>query len=91
MPSATAVLNFTKTERDVLGRWSADGSDRYTRVARHRQALMQRSVASTFQSCDEMDPPAEADNVEVLDEFLKSQGIPQPESARTKELLCSST
>ena len=33
MPSAAAVLGFGKSERDILGGWSAEGSQRYTRTA----------------------------------------------------------
>ena len=33
MPTATAVLGFSKSDRDVLGGWSADGSERYSRAA----------------------------------------------------------
>ena len=33
MPSAAAVLGFSKSERDILGGWSAEGSQRYTRTS----------------------------------------------------------
>ena len=34
LPSATALLGFDKTDRDFLGGWTAQGSDRYARVSR---------------------------------------------------------
>ena len=43
LPSAAAVLNFTKSERDVLGGWSSEGSERYARVAKHRVSALQKS------------------------------------------------
>ena len=89
MPTAAAVLNFTKAERDVLGGWSAEGSERYTRAARHRIATMQLHVARTFQQYEDTDPLAEADAIDALDEFLKLQGVPEIERLRTKRLLCS--
>ena len=33
MPSGTAVLGFSKADRDILGGWSAEGSERYRRTA----------------------------------------------------------
>ena len=42
LPSAAAVLNFTKSERDVLGGWSSEGSERYARVAKHRISAVQK-------------------------------------------------
>ena len=35
LPSATAVLGFSKTDRDVLGGWSAEGSERYSQDCGH--------------------------------------------------------
>ena len=52
LPSAAAVLNFSKTERDVLGGWSSEGSERYARVARHRISTVQRAVASALNQSD---------------------------------------
>ena len=70
MPTAAAVLNFTEAERDILGGWSTEGSERYTRAARHRIATMQLHVARTFQQDEDLDPLAEADTIDALDEFL---------------------
>ena len=61
MPSATAVLNSSKSDRDVLGGWSAEGSDRYSRAAKFKIASMQTAVAPTFRSSDP-DPLGEAEH-----------------------------
>ena len=50
MPSAAAVLGFAKAERDILGGWAADGSQRYTRTAKKKIGQMQIAVASTFKT-----------------------------------------
>ena len=63
MPSATGVLGFAKSERDILGGWSAEGSQRYTRTAKYKIAQMQIAVASTFKN-SEPDQLAEADDID---------------------------
>ena len=68
MPSAASVLGFTKSERDVLGGWAADGSQRYTRTAKYKIAQMQIAVASTFKSSDP-DQLAESDDLDCLADF----------------------
>ena len=50
MPTATAVLGFSRSDRDMLGGWSAEGSERYSRAAKHKIALMQKSVSQSFKS-----------------------------------------
>ena len=50
---------------------------------------MQLQVARTFQQADDLDPLAEADTIDELDEFLTRQGVSEGERARTKKLLCS--
>ena len=73
MPSAASVLNFNKSDRDILGGWYAEGSERYSRAAKYKIAWMQRSVSATFKSTD-LDPLAEADDIDALGEFLKTSG-----------------
>ena len=41
MPSTTAVLNFSKSDHDILSGWSAEGSKRYSRAAKFKTAAMQ--------------------------------------------------
>ena len=90
MPSATSVLNFARSERDMLGGWAAEGSDRYSRAAKYKIDLMQKTVSKTFQST-EHDPLAEADDLHALGTFLKSCDISDEEILRTKTLLVSRT
>ena len=89
LPSAAAVLNFTKSERDVLGGWSSEGSERYARVAKHRISAVQRAVAKALHNLDDPDPLAEADTIKGLDSFLQLQGVLAAERAQTVKVLCS--
>ena len=81
MPSATAVLSFSKTDRDILGGCSAEGSDRYSRAAKYKIASMQTAVAMTSKN-PEPDPLGEADDIDALGEFLKSWDVPEKEVLR---------
>ena len=65
MPSASAVLHFSRNDQDMLGGWSAEGSERSSRAAKYKIACTQQSVSSTFKSAN-LDPLAEADDVEAL-------------------------
>ena len=73
MPTASAVLKFSRGDRDMLGGWAAEGSERYSRAAKFKNASMQQSVSSTFKSADH-DPLAEADDTDSLDCF-RSPGM----------------
>ena len=48
MPTATAVLNFSRSDRDMLGGWLAEGSERYSRAAKFKIMSMQQAVSPTF-------------------------------------------
>ena len=45
MPSATAVLGFSKSDRDMLGGWSAEGSERHSRAVKYKITNVQKAVA----------------------------------------------
>ena len=90
MPSATSVLNFARGERDMLGGWASEGSERYSRAAKYKIELMQQCVSNTFKS-PEHDLLAEADDLDALGTFLKSWDVPDEEALRTKTLLLSRT
>ena len=62
-PSGTAVLGFSKGDRDILGGWSAEGRDRFTRTAKFKIAQMQSAIAATFRDPDS-DQLAEAGDVD---------------------------
>ena len=86
MPSAASVLGFTKSERDVLGGWAADGSQRYTRTAKYKIAQMQIAVASTFKSSDP-DQLAESDDLDCLADFLRSWDVPEASIRKSLQIL----
>ena len=86
MPSAASVLGFTKSERDVLGGWAADGSQRYTRTAKYKIAQMQIAVASTFKNSDP-DQLAESDDLDCLADFLRSWDVPEESIRKSLQIL----
>ena len=53
LPSATQVLNFSKEDRDFLGGWMAQASDRYARTARRKIVNMQRTVVRHIETKSE--------------------------------------
>ena len=73
LPSATAALGVPKDQRDNLGRWSAQGSDSYTRVAPRMITNLQKLVIRARQGSSE-DPFAEAETSKQLDDHLCSKG-----------------
>ena len=90
MPTATAVLGLSKSDRDMLGGWAAEGSERYSQAAKFKIGMMQKAVSSTFGSADH-DPLAEADDLDSLGVFLNSSEVSEEEVLRTKTLLVSRT
>ena len=86
MPSAAAVLGFAKTDRDILGGWAADGSQRYTRTAKYKIAQMQIAVASTFKNSDP-DQLAESDDLDCLADFLRSWDVPEASIRKSLQIL----
>ena len=85
MPSASTALNFTREERNFLGGWQAQASDRYARLAKLRVQNMQRVVVRTLQGPAEGDPLGEAETFAHMEEFLIEKGC--SEGLRTKLLL----
>ena len=90
MPSGTAVLGFSKVDRDILGGWSAEGSERFTRTAKFKIAQMQSAIAATFRNPDS-DQLGEARDIDDLADFLRTWEIPEKSILRTKKILCSRT
>ena len=86
MPSAAAVLGFARTERDILGGWAADGSQRFTRTAKYKIAQMQIAVASTFKNPDP-DQLAESDDLDCLADFLRSWDVPESSIRKSLQIL----
>ena len=56
LPSCTSILGFDKSQRDFLGGWSAQGSDRYARVAKLRVENMWKAVTKAIHSRGSRDP-----------------------------------
>ena len=90
MPSATAILGFSKSDRDIRGGWSVEGSERYSRAAKHKIATMQTAVVMTFKN-PEPDPLGEADDIDALGEFRKTWDVPQKDVLCSKKILTSRT
>ena len=74
LPSAAGALKVDKSDRDMLGGWMAQESDRYNRVARVRIRTVQALVAKTFSDRDNHDPLLEGDAIEEFRLFLQKQG-----------------
>ena len=83
-------MGFSKADRDILGGWSAGGSERYTRTAKFRIAQMQSAIAATFRNPD-ADQLGEADDIDDVGDFLMSWEVPEKSILRTKKMLCSRT
>ena len=90
MPSATAVLGSSKSDWDILGGWSAEGSERYSRAAKYNSTNVQKAASQSFTTSD-LDPLGEADDIDALGNFLKSWEVPDKEILRVKTLLVSRT
>ena len=56
LPSATGALGYQKQERDLLGEWSAQGSEWFSRLARRHISAMQVAVAKRLQDKTCADP-----------------------------------
>ena len=54
--SAASAIGVSKTDRDMLGGWAAQESDRYIRVSRSRIAHIQQQVVSAVTNHHEPDP-----------------------------------
>ena len=70
-----------KSERDILGGWSAEGSQRYTRTAKYKIAQMQTAVAEPYQL-------AEFDDIDSLADFLRSSDVPEESIQKSLKILC---
>ena len=74
LPSSTAASGFPKSERDFLGGWCAQASDRYVRIATRRITNVQLSVITALQS-QSVDPLAEDESIRDFDAFMESQSL----------------
>ena len=74
LPNAAGALKVEKSDRDMLGGWMAQESDRCNRVARVTIQSVQARVASTFSDQSDHDPLHESDAIEEICFFLQKQG-----------------
>ena len=74
--SATLILNFPKPQRDFLGGWNPQASDRYARTARRTITVMQKAVVRAIHS-RKTDPLSEQDLAEHFEQYLSEQRLPQ--------------
>ena len=77
MPSCCAALQFTKDQRNYLGGWSAEGSDRYVRVAVLRIRTLQGAVVKSIQAGPEGDNLGEQETLVHLQQHAESKAIPE--------------
>ena len=85
LPTAASVLEVSTQDKNVMGRWSADGSERYNRVARYKIAQIQRDVIKLVWDKDALDPHS----LREFTEFLRSQNVDESEMTRSFKLLSS--
>ena len=84
LPTATQILEFTKEERDFLGGWLAQASDRYARTARRKIVNMQRAVAREIPTrCPGR--LAEEETSLTFHDFLKAKGFARSGAERLRE------
>ena len=74
LPTCCAALGVSKPERDVLGRWAKQGSDRYVRVSRLIIQRLQLLAAHTLRGRpDAAALIGEAESLSELQEFLRER------------------
>ena len=86
MPSCAAALGFEKSQRDFLGGWSAQGSDKYARIAKLRVGNMQKAVIRAIHTYDQEDPLGEAETSLALDEHMKGLGLREEQRQKWLDL-----
>ena len=78
MPSCCAALQFPLGQRNYLGGWSAEGSDRYARVAALRIRSLQGAVVRSIQAGPEGDPLREQETLSHLQQYGEDKKV-QPD------------
>ena len=69
---STVALGVEETTRDFLGKWNAQGSDRYARVAKLRVLNVQSSVLNVIKAPGAENPITDSDTLREYMELLKS-------------------
>ena len=82
MPSSTAALQFPTEERNFLGGWQAQASDRYAMVARLRVQNMQKAVVQSIQRSRSGDLLEESETLTHFAEFMVEKSFPEDQQAK---------
>ena len=75
LPSCCAALDFSKEERDYLGGWSPQGSDRYARIAGLRILNLQRAVARSIRQGPQGDSLGERETLKKFEDFMQQKNV----------------
>ena len=78
-----------RLRKNLLGGWSARGSEQYNRLTKYKIAQIQREVVNRIWDKDAQDPLSETDSLRELEEFFRAQLIDETEISRTIRLLSS--
>ena len=81
LPSALACLGVAKTDRDMLGRWSPEGSDQYIRTYNTVVATMQGLFADAVRRGDAYHRFDEGSTLEDLKKWLRDKWDSPPDEA----------
>ena len=87
IPSAAQVLEFSKDERNYLGRWSPGGADEYGRAYRMVVHKIQKSVWHAVLSADKR--LAENDILDRMDQWGRDRNIPEGKVELLRDCLSS--
>ena len=87
LPSAASALNVSKSDRDLLGGWAAQQSDRYSRVSKSRIAHVQQVVSHSFSNDLDPDTLAETEALEDFVSYLSGRGLSTEATQRYSRLL----
>ena len=89
LPTAASVLGAPTQDKDLLGGSSAEGSERYKRLAKYKIAEIKRDVIHRAWDKDALDPLAESGPFRELTEFPRAQRTDESEITRSTRLLGS--
>ena len=84
--SAASAIGVPKPDRDMLGGWAAQQSDRYIRVSRSRIMHVQTQVITALTSQDDPDPLCEEETLQDFSAFLETR-VSEEEKKRCLNLL----
>ena len=88
-PHGSIGVGHFDSRKNLLGGWSARGSEQYNRLAKYKIAQIQREVVKRIWDQDAQDPLSETDTLREFVEFFRTQLIDETEISRTIRLLSS--